>query len=353
MGATGTRIAELVFNTATTGYQEILTDPSYAGQIVLMTSPEMGNYGVNVDDVESHGGRVYARGLVVRRLSKLPSSWRAEQPLDAYLKHHQLTGIEGIDTRAVTRKIRELGSMKAAITTENTPVEAVLEAINAHPGLEEQDLVNEVTTPEPYQLAGSKNVKFENFKLKTLAVIDLGIKQNILRQLQELVWTIYVFPAHAKKEDILACKPDAVFLSNGPGDPSILTDTIQLAKDLIGSGLPTFGICLGHQILALASGAKVEKMRFGHHGANHPVKDLETGRIVITSQNHGYAVCEDGVSEDMVVTHVNLNDGSIEGFRHKAAPVFSVQFHPEASPGPHDAQYLFERFIEAIAPVKA
>ncbi|MBK8191053.1 MAG: glutamine-hydrolyzing carbamoyl-phosphate synthase small subunit [Vampirovibrionales bacterium] len=343
IGAPGTTFGEIVFNTCTTGYQEILTDPSYQGQIVLMTYPEIGNYGVNAEDFES--GRIQISGLVVRRLSPTTSSWRANSSLQDFLLKNGVSGIQGVDTRSVTRKIRTAGAMRAGVTTGTISHEAFLEQIRSHPPLGEQDLVMRVTAPKPYVLRQTPVTPL----LARLAVVDYGIKKSILTYLQELVAEITVVPANATLSEILALRPQGVLLSNGPGDPAILTDGIQLARDLIASGTPTFGICLGHQILALACGARVGKMRFGHHGGNHPVKDLESGRINITSQNHGYAILYDEFPhETLAVTHVNLNDQTIAGIRHKQKPVASVQFHPEASPGPHDGQYLFEQFMREI-----
>lgn len=349
------RLGELVFNTAMTGYQEILTDPSYRGQVVLMTYPEIGNYGVNEADLESKN--IHAAGFVVRRLSPVTSSWRAAETLNGWMQRHGLLGIEGVDTRALTRRIRELGAMKCGITTADltTPEAqaAFLQEIKAQPSLDDQDLVGEVTTPEVYTLQGQKDSKTDDspWLLNRLVAVDFGMKANILRCMQTFVKDIIVVPASASYAEIAAYSPDAVFLSNGPGDPRRLTSVVELAQTLMAQGVPTFGICLGHQILSLALGLRVEKMRFGHHGGNHPVKDLELNAITITSQNHGYCVIDENLPPEVSITHVNLNDGSVEGFRHKHLPVAAVQFHPEAAPGPHDAFYLFRRFLEGmIAP---
>jgi carbamoyl-phosphate synthase small subunit len=346
IGAEGTTLGEIVFNTSATGYQEILTDPSYKGQIVLMTYPEIGNYGVNSEDVESE--QVHAAGFVVRRLSSVTSSWRAGCTLAEYLKVQGVVAIEGVDTRAITRKIRQTGAMKAGITTNLEDVTAFLASVQGQPTLDEQNLVSQVTRPRPRIVMGHKT-RIEN-PVQRLVAIDFGMKENIIRCLSEFVETVIVLPATASFDDVMSYAPDGVFLSNGPGDPRTLDSAVQLGRELIAHKIPTFGICLGHQILALASGAVVVKMPFGHHGGNHPVKDLETGRIAITSQNHGYAVDPERLPADgsVMITHVNLNDGSVEGFRHQHAPIFSVQFHPEASPGPHDALYLFSRFIDVI-----
>lgn len=351
IGIPGTTFGELVFNTCATGYQEVLTDPSYRGQIVLMTHTEIGNYGVNWEDYESE--RIHAAGFVVKRLSEVPSSWRAEISLNEFLIRNRIVGIQGVDTRAITRKIREAGAMRAGITTDLNSREAFLQQVVSQPGLEELDLVGQVTPKSPYIRKGH-SVLNPDLALNRLAVVDFGIKQSILMYLQHYVHEIVVLPATSSFEDIVSYNPEGVLLSNGPGDPAVLHDAVEMARKLIASGIPTFGICLGHQILALASGAQVNKMRFGHHGGNHPVKDLETGQITITSQNHGYAVSLENLPEDtMKVTHINLNDGSIEGFRHLKAPVWSVQFHPEASPGPHDSTYLFSRFIREVLEQKA
>lgn len=342
MGVPGTTLGELVFNTSSTGYQEILTDPSYRGQIVLMTYPEIGNYGINSDDFES--ARINAIGFIVSRLSPYPSSWRAEFSLQDFLRKNEVVGIEGVDTRAITRKIREKGAMKAGITTEAMPDDAFLKQVQAQPGFEELDMISEVTTKAPYTLKTENPVS--DIRVKKLAVVDYGIKTSILHYLRQYAEEIVVLPADSDFECIMSYQPQGVLLSNGPGDPAVLHDAVATARKLVESGIPTFGICLGHQILGLACGATVSKMRFGHHGGNHPVKDLELEKVFITSQNHGYCVeFENFPGDRLAVTHVNLNDQSIEGFRHLHAPVMSVQFHPEASPGPHDANYIFERFM--------
>ena len=343
IGVPGTVFGELVFNTASTGYQEILTDPSYKGQIVLMTYPEIGNYGINGDDFES--SKIQSAGFVVRRLCSNPSSWRAHGSLEKFMMRNGQTGIEGVDTRAVTRRIRMHGAMKAGITTADISAPEFLEQVMNQPALNQQDLVSQASTPEAYTLSQTPVRPV----VDRLVVVDFGIKKSILRYLQELVHEITVVPYNATVEQILAYNPQGVLLSNGPGDPAVLHNEIALAKALIDQNLPTFGICLGHQILALASGAQVGKMPFGHHGANHPVKDLETGKIDITSQNHGYAIEKSNFPEDTLsITHLNLNDQTVAGIRHKNRPVCSVQFHPEASPGPHDSQYIFERFMREI-----
>jgi carbamoyl-phosphate synthase small subunit len=345
IGAPGSTLGEIVFNTSATGYQEILTDPSYKGQMVLMTQPEIGNYGINADDFES--SQIHAVGFVVTRMSPTMSSWRAQYTLREFLVKNNVVGIEGVDTRMLTRKIRMKGAMKAGITTEDITTEDFLKQVQAQPGFEELDMISLVTAPQPYKLQGTPI--HDGFRLQRMVVVDFGIKASILTYLKEYVEEITVLPANSTVADILAHNPQGVLLSNGPGDPAVLHDAVATARALVESGMPTFGICLGHQILGIASGAKVSKMRFGHHGGNHPVKDLEVDKIFITSQNHGYQVDFDAFPEDRLsVTHINLNDGSIEGFRHKNAPVMSVQFHPEASPGPHDANYIFEAFMRTI-----
>lgn len=343
IGVPGTTLGELVFNTSSTGYQEILTDPSYKGQIVLMTYPEIGNYGINSEDFESK--TINATGFIVSRLSPSTSSWRAEYSLQEFLSKNGVVGIEGVDTRAITRKIREKGAMKAGITTEAISDEAFAKQVKEQPGFEELDMISLVTVKEPYKIHTPAPICQP--QVKRMAVVDFGIKASILHYLQQYVEEITVLPASSTFEQIMSHQPQAVLLSNGPGDPAVLHDAVKAARQLVESGTPTFGICLGHQILGLACGATVSKMRFGHHGGNHPVKDLEVEKVFITSQNHGYHVEFDNFPEDRLkVTHVNLNDGSIEGFRHLNAPVMSVQFHPEASPGPHDANYIFERFMQ-------
>jgi carbamoyl-phosphate synthase small subunit len=343
IGVPGTTLGELVFNTSSTGYQEILTDPSYRGQIVLMTYPEIGNYGINSDDFES--SRINAIGFVVSRLSPFTSSWRSEVSLQEFLKKNNVVGIEGVDTRAITRKTREKGTLKAGITTESISDADFLKQVQAQPGFEELDMISQVTTQEPYSLKTENPVS--HIRVKKLVVVDYGIKASILHYLQQYAEEIIVLPASSDFERIMSYQPQGVLLSNGPGDPAVLYEAVDTARQLVESGVPTFGICLGHQILGLACDAKVSKMRFGHHGGNHPVKDMELEKVFITSQNHGYCVeFENFPSDRLAVTHINLNDQSIEGFRHLNAPVMSVQFHPEASPGPHDANYIFERFMQ-------
>lgn len=336
-GASGTTVGELVFNTSLTGYQEILTDPSYAGQVVTLTYPEIGNYGCNDSDVESH--KIFARALVVRHLSRRHSSWRAESSLSSFLENQGIMGIEGIDTRAVTRHIREKGAMRCALSTEVLQEDKLVEIARTSPEMTGADFTSEVTTKKPYKL-GNQGIK--------VAVMDFGIKRNILNSLVNQNMALTVYPADTKADEILKERPEAIFLSNGPGDPSACSGVLAELPKLIDSGLPIFGICLGHQLLAIAMGAKTFKLKFGHRGGNQPVKDLTTGKVEITSQNHGFAVDSQSLPKDLELTHVNLNDNSVEGFKHRTKPIFCVQYHPEASPGPHDSHYLFERFAQLI-----
>ena len=337
-GAPGERFGEVVFNTSMMGYQEILTDPSYKGQIVTMTYPLIGNYGVNREDVESR--KIFLEGFVIKELSRIASNFRSEQDLSGYLAENGIVGIEGIDTRALTRHIRLAGAMKGVISTEDLDDSSLTRKAKASPGLVGLDLVKEVASPEPY--SWSEEGKYR------VAVLDCGVKYNILRCLQEHGCRVFVLPARSTAEQILEKKPDGVLLSNGPGDPEGVPYVAETVKKLLGR-LPIFGICLGQQILGLALGGKTYKLKFGHHGGNHPVKDVRSGRIMITAQNHGFCVDIDSLpAEKVEITHLNLNDQSLEGFRHKEIPAFSVQFHPEASPGPHDARYLFGEFIRMM-----
>ena len=352
IGATGTAVGEVCFNTSMTGYQEILTDPSYAGQIITFTFPHIGNVGANAEDIEAV--RPAARGLVIRADISQPSNWRAARPLDDWLKAQGLIGLAGLDTRALTRRIREGGAPNGCLAHApdgHFDLEALRAKAAAWPGLEGMDLAAEVTCRQSYRwdqtrwALGCGPGRLEAPRFHVVAV-DYGAKHNILRCLSSLGCRVTVVPAATAAEDILDHRPDGIFLSNGPGDPAATGATaIPVITRLLASGLPIFGICLGHQILALASGARTTKMHLGHRGANHPVKDLASGRVEITSQNHGFVVVEDSLPAGVEPTHVSLFDGSNEGLRVRGRPVFSVQYHPEASPGPHDSHYLFERFV--------
>ncbi|RMF81880.1 MAG: carbamoyl-phosphate synthase small subunit [Nitrospirae bacterium] len=353
-GATGEAGGEVVFNTAMTGYQEVLTDPSYHGQLVAMTYPLIGNTGVNAEDVESE--RPWVAGFIVRQLARRCSSWRATRSLHAYLADHGVVGIEGIDTRRLVAHIRDRGCQMGIISTEGGDVAALAARARELPPIEGRDLASEVTCGEPYRwrqgawgLEGGFGEPPEpRFRV---AALDLGVKRNILRLLADAGCAVRVYPASATAADLLADDPDGLFLSNGPGDPEAVAGAVATVRRLIGER-PLFGICLGHQITGLALGGRIVKLRFGHHGANHPVKDLATGRVEITSQNHIFAVDPDSLGAAgaaVEVSHVNLNDGTCEGLRHRELPLFTVQYHPEASPGPHDAAYLFRRFTRMMA----
>lgn len=356
-GATGETVGEVVFNTSMTGYQEVLTDPSYKGQIVTMTYPLIGNYGCNETDIESAGPQV--EGFVVREYSAHYSNWRSKWSLDTYLAEHGIIGIQNIDTRALTRRLRVHGVMNGCLATEGAaenfdPAYLVAKAQAWH-GLVGWDLVQRVTCPNPYLWEGPEppiqnrlrdEPSPKNRKYRVVA-IDFGIKYNILRKLTEHGCEVQVVPAKTTAEEILAAAPDGVFLSNGPGDPMPIDYAIQTIQELMGKK-PLFGICLGHQLLGLALGARTFKLKFGHRGANQPVKHLETDQVEITAQNHGFCVDIDSLPNSVDVTHINLNDDTLEGIQHRAYPVFSVQYHPEASPGPHDASYLFSRFTQMM-----
>ena len=352
-GAEGEAAGEVVFNTSMTGYQEVLTDPSYAGQIVTMTCPEIGNYGVSLEDVESR--RPQVAGFIVRDESPVASNWRAHGTLREYLIENRIVAISDIDTRALTRRLRSSGVMRGVIATGAAlDPAALIDRAQAIPKMEGSDLVGSVTTdrvfdwpqedPDAFGIPPARRAKT---RLK-IAAYDFGMKWNILRRLSAHGCDVRVYPASAPASDLLATSPDGVFLSNGPGDPAALPYAIDNARQLVASDVPVFGICLGHQILGLAMGGKTFKLKFGHRGANHPVKKLETGKVEITSQNHGFAVDPASLPADVEVTHLNLYDGTVEGLRHTAHPVFCVQYHPEASPGPHDADYLFDEFLRMI-----
>ena len=365
-GASGSSSGEICFNTSMTGYQEILTDPSYRGQIVAMTCPLIGNYGINEADNESSCPHV--RGFVIEELCESPSNWRSEGSLGQYLEANNIIGIQGIDTRALTKRLRESGAMRAYLTTEDITGEEACRRASESSGMAGMDYVREVSTAEPYQwdptdtlsrewalATGTQTAENEGddntlplpeAKYRIVAY-DFGIKHNILRRLRQEGFSVEVVPSTTSAAEVLAKKPDGVFLSNGPGDPSALDYIHTEIRELIGK-IPMFAICLGHQVLAHAFGGKTFKLKFGHRGGNQPVKDLRDGKIAITSQNHGFAVDPESLPEDVEVTHINLNDNTVEGLRHRDHPVFTVQYHPEASPGPHDARYFFGEFANLI-----
>jgi carbamoyl-phosphate synthase small subunit len=353
-GAIGEAVGEVVFNTAMTGYQEVLTDPSYKGQMVCMTYPEIGNVGVNADDEES--ARIYVEGFIVREYVAQPSNWRSQMSLGDYLERAGVVGIEGIDTRALVRHIRTSGAQQAIISSVHNKPNFLVEKAKASPGLIGRDLVREVTATTGYDWeiadwnleGGYRQPSPEQLRDAPLVVaIDYGIKRNILRQLVAIGFRVKVMPAFATAAEVLALNPDGVFLSNGPADPAAVPYASETVRGLLGQK-PIFGICLGHQILGLALGGRTYKLGFGHHGANHPVMDLRTRRVEITSQNHGFAVDAESLAGKADLSHLNLNDQTVEGLRGIGVPFFSVQYHPEASPGPHDSNYLFERFRRLV-----
>ncbi len=367
-GAEGEAVGEIVFNTSMTGYQEILTDPSYEGQMVAMTYPEIGNVGVNPEDVESR--KPYVKGFIVKEYCHAPSNWRSTQPLGDYMRAHGIVGIEGVDSRSLVRHLRDHGAKEAVISTLSDDPDELIAKAKASPGLVGRDLVKEVSSAEAYDWTeggwelgagyrkrketpgGKKGRKPKTPSLDRpgffVVAYDYGIKRNILRGLVESGCSVKVVPAATPAADVLALDPDGIFLSNGPGDP----DAVPYARENVGKLIgkkPIFGICLGHQILGLALGGKTYKLKFGHHGGNQPVMDLTTQKVEITAQNHGFAVDAESLKGAAVVTHLNLNDNTVEGLAHTELPVFSVQYHPESSPGPHDASYLFKRFVEMMA----
>jgi carbamoyl-phosphate synthase small subunit len=336
----GEAFGELVFNTSMTGYQEILTDPSYNGQVVTLTYPLVGNYGINPEDIESY--KIHAAALVIGECSNVRSNWRSTMSLKEYLEAAGKVGIDQVDTRAITFHIRSKGAMKCAISTIELDPKRLVQKAKDSPGLVGRDLVTEVSTKKPYLFPGSESGK------RTIAVMDCGVKTNQLRIMQNLGCKLQVFPNSAKANDILAVKPDGFFISNGPGDPEGVPHVVSELRKIVGTGLPTFGICFGHQLLGLTLGGKTFKIKFGHRGANQPVMETSTGRVDITSQNHGFAVDIHSLPDDVETTHINLNDKTSEGQRHKKLPVFSVQYHPEAAPGPNDAFHLFDRFVKMV-----
>jgi carbamoyl-phosphate synthase small subunit len=351
-GATGTTIGEVVFNTAMTGYQEVATDPSYCGQIVTFTYPELGNTGVNPEDEES--AYPHIKGAIARNISQRPSNWRSTQSFSDYLKQHKIPGIYGIDTRALTRKLRSAGAMNGAISTEILDPAELLKQVQAAPSMAGLNLVKEVTTKEVYEWSQTTETAWEfgptdakEGEPLTVVALDFGVKRNILRRLASYGCRVIVVPANTPIEEIVKYNPDGIFLSNGPGDPATVSEGIATTKALLEHQQPMFGICMGHQILGLALGAQTFKLKFGHRGLNHPA-GLEQRQVEITSQNHGFAIASESLGADVEITHLNLNDRTVAGLRHKSLPYFSVQYHPEASPGPHDADYLFEQFVELM-----
>ena len=354
-GAEGTAVGEVVFNTGMTGYQEVLTDPSYSGQIITFTYPELGNTGVNPGDEESD--TVQAKAVIARNITHRPSNWRSTQSLSEYLKERKIPGIYGLDTRSLTRKLRDYGSINGGISTEILDPERLLSLVNQAPDMAGLNLVKEVTTDKTYQWSEETETEWEfaqqdnsNDSL-TVVAIDFGVKRNILRRLASYGCKVIVVPANTSSEEILAHNPDGIFLSNGPGDPAAVREGIATTKALLEAEKPTFGICMGHQILGLSLGAETFKLKFGHRGLNQPA-GLKQQQIEITSQNHGFAIAEDSLGADVEITHLNLNDRTVAGLRHKTLPFFSVQYHPEASPGPHDADYLFAKFVKLMQETK-
>ncbi len=344
IGAEGETFGEVVFNTSMTGYQEVLTDPSYRGQIVCMTYPHIGNYGVNEEDVESR--RPWVEGFVIRELSPIVSNFRAQASLDAYLKDANVIAIDGVDTRALTMTLRQQGSMKGGLSTSEPDPAELLSRVRASPEIVGVDLVKDVTCEQPYEWPSAGTAR-------TVVVMDFGVKYNILRQLGALGCRVTVVPAKTSAREVLARKPDGVVLSNGPGDPAAVAYAVETIRTLMGQ-VPMLGICLGHQLLGLAYGGETFKLKFGHHGGNHPVQDLATGKVAITTQNHNFAVRVDSIPGRRVeVTHTNLNDGTVEGMRHQDVPILSLQYHPEAAPGPHDARYFFQRFMDLLEEIHA
>lgn len=358
-GHAGTAIGEVVFNTSMMGYQEVLSDPSYKGQMVAMTYPLIGNYGINFEDVES--GRPHVEAFIVKEACDIPSNWRSRQTLSGYLEKHKVVGIQGVDTRALTIHLRDKGSMIGIISTDVEDLDNLIYQVRSAPPIVGRDLVKEVTCTKPYtwhQGDWDLSEGYQEYprgvandadfpKVFKVVAFDFGIKFNILRMLTSVGCDLTVVPASTTAQEVLAMNPDGIFLSNGPGDPEGVMYAVQNVKELLGKK-PIFGICLGHQILGLALGGKTYKLKFGHHGGNQPVKDLSTGKVEITSQNHNFAVDVQSLNGDVTLTHINCNDDTVEGMRHNELPVFSVQYHPEASPGPHDSSYLFKRFVKLM-----
>ena len=339
LGAIGSSTGELCFNTGMVGYQEILTDPSYSGQIILMTYPHIGNYGINFEDSESN--KIQASGLIIKDISEIPSNFRSKKSLNLYLKENNIVGIYGLDTRAITRIIRKHGSMNAIISSDQTKIKILQKKLLKTPSMEGLNLTEVVTCKSSYHYNSNKNQKYK------IAVIDFGIKSNILRLLSERNCGITVFPASVSSQEIKEFNPDGVFLSNGPGDPAAVKGAIKCIKEILGK-FPIFGICLGHQILGLALGASTFKLKYGHRGINHPIKNINNGKIEITSQNHGFAISKDNLPDNIDITHINLNDNTIAGISCPFLNASSVQYHPESAPGPYDSQYLFDSFIKMM-----
>jgi carbamoyl-phosphate synthase small subunit len=344
-GAEGTSFGEMVFNTSMTGYQEILTDPSYAGQIVCMTYPHIGNYGVNEEDTESR--RPWVEGFVVREASRIASNWRSTETLDSYLKRNNIVGIEHIDTRALVRHIRDKGAMRAVVSSTDLDEKSLLEKVLSAPEMKNRELASAVTIKKSFDFPAAREEKFH------VVAYDFGVKTNSLREFSKLGCKITVVPAETSAKEVLALNPDGIFLSNGPGDPASMQAVVAEIKKLTENRVPMFGICLGHQILGQVFGGETYKLKFGHRGGNQPIKDLTTGKIEIASHNHGFAVSRENLPDEIEITHVNLNDQTVAGLRHKTLPVFSVQYHPESAPGPHDSEYLFKRFIELMQDAEA
>lgn len=338
--ADGERTGEMVFNTSMTGYQEVLTDPSYAGQIVCMTYPLIGNYGVNSDDAESD--RPWVEGFVVREAARMASSWRSQETLADYLKRWDIVAIEGIDTRALVRHIRDKGAMRACLSTTDRDQDSVIAKARQSPAMENRELASVVTTKANYEIPATGNERFH------VVCYDFGVKRNSLRELARLGCRVTVVPSQTTAAEVAALRPDGVFLSNGPGDPASMNREVEQIRELLKTNVPTFGICFGHQLLGRAFGGNTFKLVFGHRGGNQPVQDLSDGSVEITSHNHGFAVVADSLPAEVEVTHLNLNDRCVEGMRHKTLPIISVQYHPEAAPGPHDAAHHFGRFIELM-----
>ncbi|MDQ3635100.1 MAG: glutamine-hydrolyzing carbamoyl-phosphate synthase small subunit [Acidobacteriota bacterium] len=344
-GAEGETFGEMVFNTSMTGYQEILTDPSYAGQIVCMTYPLIGNYGVNEEDVESK--RPWVEGFVVRESSPIVSNWRSTESLESYLKRHKIVGIEHIDTRALVRHIRDKGAMRAGISSVDLDEKSLLEKVLASPEMKNRELASRVTTDKFIEIEAEGEEKFH------IVCYDFGVKTNSLRNFAKAGCRITVVPSNTSAEEVLKLNVDGIFLSNGPGDPSSMKNVVEEIKKLTQENMPMFGICLGHQILGQTFGGKTYKMKFGHRGGNQPIKDLASGTVEIASHNHGFAIDAESLPENVEITHINLNDKTVAGIKHKNLPVFSVQYHPEAAPGPHDAEYHFKRFVELMKEKKS